>query len=48
MFVRRADRWSVLNSDHYEYAVRTPDGDRRYRKTADGAASLLERLYDEH
>ncbi|WP_424002288.1 polyphosphate kinase 1 [Haloarcula salina] len=39
------DRWYVPNSDTYAYAVRTPDGDRRYLKTKAGAVDLLERLY---
>ncbi|RDI70349.1 polyphosphate kinase 1 [Halopelagius longus] len=39
------DRWYVPESDHYAYAVRTPDGGRAYRKTKTAAASLLERYY---
>ncbi|MBV0900227.1 polyphosphate kinase 1 [Haloarcula salina] len=41
------DRWYVPDSDTYAYAVRTPDGDRRYLKTKAGTADLLRRLYGE-
>ncbi|WP_410764483.1 polyphosphate kinase 1 [Haloferax sp. DFSO60] len=37
--------WYVPDSAHYDYAIRTPDGDRVYRKTAEGAASVVKRLY---
>ncbi|MFD1598987.1 polyphosphate kinase 1 [Halobellus rarus] len=37
--------WYRPESDAYEYAVRTPDGGRRYLKTESGAAAALERLY---
>jgi len=40
-----SDRWYVPDSTIYDYAVRTPDGERRYRKTKAGATDLLERLY---
>jgi polyphosphate kinase len=40
------DRWYVPDSDRYGYAVRTPDGDRAYRVTAEAAADLLARYYD--
>jgi polyphosphate kinase len=43
---RHADRWYHPESDTYDYAVRTPDGDRRYFKTETGAREALERLYD--
>ncbi|WP_415383264.1 polyphosphate kinase 1 [Halosimplex sp. TS25] len=36
------DAWYRPDSDHYAFAVRTPDG-TVYRKTAEGAASALER-----
>jgi polyphosphate kinase len=38
-------RWYVPDSEQYDYAVRTPDGNRRYFETRDGAADCLERLY---
>jgi polyphosphate kinase len=44
---RYDDHWYAPASDIYEYAVRTPDGDRRYLKTETGAVELLERLYGE-
>ena len=37
--------WYRPESDTYEYAVRTPDGGRRYLKTESGAAAALERFY---
>ncbi|WP_049915116.1 polyphosphate kinase 1 [Haloferax mucosum] len=40
------EKWYVPDSGHYEYAVRTPDGDRDYRKTATAAAKLIEQYYD--
>ncbi|GGN97189.1 polyphosphate kinase 1 [Haloarcula pellucida] len=43
---RYPEKWYRPDSDVYDYAVRTPDGERRYLKTRDGVASLLERLYD--
>jgi polyphosphate kinase len=39
------DKWYEPDSERYKYAVRTPDGERAYRKTASAAANLLERLY---
>jgi polyphosphate kinase len=39
------DRWYVPDSDRYTFAVRTPDGDRRYFRTAAGAANAVERFY---
>jgi polyphosphate kinase len=41
-----SDRWYVPESDRYRYAVRTPDGGRQYRKTAEAAAALLEKYYE--
>ncbi|MFC7203433.1 polyphosphate kinase 1 [Haloferax namakaokahaiae] len=38
--------WYVPDSTHYDYAVRTPEGDRVYRKTAEGAANVVKRLYE--
>ena len=43
---RLAERWYEPDSERYGYAVRTPDGDRRYFETREGAADCLERLYD--
>jgi polyphosphate kinase len=42
---RHRDRWYVPDSDRYGYAVRTPDGERRYFRTAEGAADAVERFY---
>ena len=39
------DRWYEPDSATYDYAVRTPDGDRVYRKTARGAAKVIGRHY---
>jgi len=39
------DRWYVPDSETYAFAVRTPDGGREYRKTAAGAAELVERYW---
>jgi len=39
------DAWYRPDSDHYAFAVRTPDG-TVYRKTAEGAASAVERYRD--
>ncbi|WP_299235168.1 polyphosphate kinase 1 [Natronomonas sp.] len=44
-FEVHSERWYVPDSDRYAYAVRTPDGERRYFKTREGAGRLLERLY---
>ena len=41
-----SEHWYVPDSDQYTYAVRTPEGDRRYFKTREGATQLLERLYN--
>jgi polyphosphate kinase len=46
VFERHSDRWYDPDSDRYDYAVRTPAGDRRYLKTEDGARAALERYYD--
>ncbi len=40
-----ADRWYRPDSETYAFAVRTPDGDRVYRKTADAAAALVEEYW---
>ncbi|WP_049907637.1 polyphosphate kinase 1 [Haloferax elongans] len=42
---RFPEKWYVPKSNHYEYAVRTPEGDRDYRKTAAAAAKLLTKYY---
>jgi polyphosphate kinase len=39
------ERWYVPDSQRYSFAVRTPDGDRAYRQTADAAAALVERYW---
>ncbi|RLM95137.1 polyphosphate kinase 1 [Haloarcula sp. Atlit-7R] len=41
------DRWYVPDSVVYDYAVRTPDGERRYLKTKAGVTDLLKRLYSD-
>ncbi|MFC7134263.1 MULTISPECIES: polyphosphate kinase 1 [Salinibaculum] len=41
------EKWYEPDSATYSYAVRTPDGDRVYRKTARGAAKAIERYYEE-
>ena len=41
-----SEHWYVPDSDQYAYTVRTPEGDRRYFKTREGATELLEQLYD--
>jgi polyphosphate kinase len=38
-------KWYEPDSATYSYAVRTPDGDRVYRKTARGAAKVIGRHY---
>ncbi|UVE51908.1 polyphosphate kinase 1 [Haloferax larsenii] len=43
---RFPEKWYVPKSKHYQYAVRTPDGNRDYRKTAAAAAKLLTKYYD--
>jgi len=40
------DKWYTPDSAMYAYAVRTPDGDRVYRKTARGAAKVISRHYE--
>jgi polyphosphate kinase len=47
LLVTHRDKWYEPDSATYAYAVRTPDGERRYRKTARGAAKVLRRHYDE-
>ncbi|WP_396612501.1 polyphosphate kinase 1 [Haloferax sp. S1W] len=42
---RFPEKWYVPKSNHYEYAVRTPDGGREYRKTAEAAAKLVAEYY---
>ncbi len=42
-----SDRWYKPNSQQYEFTVRTPGGNRAYRKTVDGAVAVLERHYQE-
>jgi polyphosphate kinase len=44
---RHRDRWYEPDSAVYAYAVKTPDGDRVYRKTARGAAKVIGRHYGE-
>ena len=39
------ERWYRPDSETYAFAVRTPDGDRVYRKTADAAAALVEEYW---
>ena len=41
------DRWYVPDSAVYDYAVRAPDGERRYLKTKAGVTDLLERPYSD-
>jgi polyphosphate kinase len=43
--LRHDEKWYVPDSDVYEFAVRRPSGDCAYRKTADGAASAVERYW---
>jgi len=38
--------WYRPDSEIYEFAVRTPDGDRRYLKTKAGAETALKQLYN--
>ena len=42
---RHRGRWYRPDSGSYRFAVRTPDGDRRYLKTRSGAEAALRRLY---
>lgn len=46
VFERHAAHWTVPDSDEYEYRVDTPDDDRRYYKTRDGAAKALRGWYE--
>ena len=41
-----SEHWYVPDSGQYAYTVRTPEGDRRYFKTREGATELLKELYD--
>lgn len=43
--VAHPDRWYRPDSETYAFAIRTPDGGRRYRKTAAAAATLVELYY---
>jgi polyphosphate kinase len=43
---RHSERWYRPDSEIYEFAVRTPDGGRRYLKTEEGAATALRKLYE--
>ena len=43
---RHSDRWYVPDSDHYAFAIRRPDGERDYRKTAEAASALVSEYYD--
>lgn len=42
---RHSDKWWRPESDKHDFAVREPDGGRRYYKTANGAANRLEEYY---
>ena len=42
---RHQGRWYRPDSETYRFAVRTPDGNRRYLKTRPGAEAALRRLY---
>jgi polyphosphate kinase len=44
-FGEHPDRWYVPDSRRYAFAVRTPDGGRRYYESAEGAAAALEDRY---
>lgn len=46
LFERHASRWTVPDSEEHDYRVDTPEGDRRYYKTRDGAAKALRRWYE--
>ncbi|MEF8786926.1 MAG: polyphosphate kinase 1 [Haloarculaceae archaeon] len=41
------EKWYEPDSGTYTYAIRTPDGGRVYRKTPDGAATVIARHYGE-
>ncbi|ELZ43423.1 polyphosphate kinase [Halorubrum coriense DSM 10284] len=45
-FDRYAEHWYHPDSETYEWAVRTGDGDRRYFKTRDGARTRLRAEYE--
>jgi polyphosphate kinase len=40
------DVWYRPDSQQYTFAVRTPEGERAYRETADGAANVIKRYYE--
>jgi len=46
VFDRYAEEWYHPDSETYEWAVRTRDGDRRYFKTRDGARTRLRAEYE--
>jgi polyphosphate kinase len=45
VFAAHPDRWYRPESDRYDWAVRTSDGDRRYFRTREGAAERLRAEY---
>lgn len=45
VFERYAAHWEKPDSKKYDFRVDTPDGDRRYYKTRDGAAKALRGFY---
>ena len=45
VLVEHPDRWYRPRSDRYAFAVRTPDGDRRYVNSVERAEELLVRYY---
>jgi hypothetical protein len=47
IFGQHPDRWYRPQSERYAFAVRTPEGDRRYAETADRAGTLLARFYED-
>lgn len=47
VFDRYAEQWYHPDSEMYDWAVRTRDGDRRYFKTRDGARTRLRTEYEE-
>ncbi|OYR38991.1 polyphosphate kinase 1 [Halorubrum sp. Ib24] len=46
VFDAHADRWYRPDSETYDWAVRTSDGERRYFKTRDGARKRLQAEYE--
>ncbi len=46
VFDRYAEQWYHPDSETYDWAVRTRDGDRRYFKTRDGARTRLRAEYE--